>query len=70
MKKYEIEGLIFSLTNEQEEKFQILFPKESRTSNEEIRDSARKWVIENGTREQEVEKDIENELIDRIRKNG
>lgn len=70
MKKYEIEGLVFKLTDEQEEKFQILFPKESRTSNIEIRDSARKWVIENGTRDQGLEKEIENELIDRIRKKG
>lgn len=48
MKYFEVEGLVFGLTNKQDNELNRKFPEEERISNEEVRSQARDRIMEVG----------------------
>jgi len=48
MKHYEVEGLVYRLTNKQEQKFEKNYPYDKRSCDDDINSSAKSWIMDNG----------------------
>lgn len=48
MKHYEVEGLVYKLTDKQDKEFEKLFPYDDRSIDDEINSYAKSWIMSHG----------------------